>query len=1151
MGITITQYRISIGYFNSCKFSLSGVNIGFSNLTINLIFLVLIILGVLTFLRNVEINELYCFLCISLYFNRTKLRTPMSVIKAVISNENMNDVYFHLITILVLKLGGDIESNPGPNSICKFLNICHVNIRSLSRSKLLAIEASLSVVYDVITISETHLHQGVKNDLFVLKGYHDIIRRDRGENGGGIAIFIKENISFKILYKLEKPNLEAMWISLNTIEGKVIICCCYRPPDISDFWVDFQNCLDEIKTNDVQNIFILGDLNADPATRNGRKLNDLCLRNNLYCLVNEPTRITQNTATILDQIITNCPNFVKSTTVSPPVSSNDHCTVGARLSFKIKKEKAYKRTIWNYKKGDFTLFRKQLLDANFAECFETNDVDKACSMWTNKFLDTAKLCIPNKIVTIRPNDSPWYTNELRKLKRYMMKLFNKFKKSKSITDWEKYSAARSEYKNGLDNASSMFKKSLTEKLSKNKNSKSWWSTVKWLLGKGGDISYPTLNVNGKQITDNQDKAESYNDFFLSHSNIDVSNASLPDDDNFESNLTEINATEEEVRDLIECIDTTKATGPDGISPKLLYEAGSVIVPSLTKLINLSLSTSKVPNDWKIANVIPLFKKGDKNERNNYRPVSLLSCVSKILERVVFKHLFNYLRGKLLISEHQSGFQPGDSTINQLAYLYHEFSKALDEKKDVHIIFCDISKAFDKVWHPALIYKLKKMGIGGILLLWFIDYLHDRHQRVIIRGQQSEKGLIKAGVPQGSVLGPLLFLIYINDITLVTQSKMKLFADDTSLYIEFDNAEEAAEILNDDLKDIQQWADQWLVTFSAPKTKLLTCSFKNKQYAPIKFNNVELKPVKNHKHLGLTFSSNLGWTAHIGSILQSVSSMSDVLKRLKYDLDRHTIEKTYFTFIRPKLEYASIIWDNCTQQDCDELENFQLEVARTVTGARRGTSHESIYMETNWQTLKERRLLNKLKMFSKMADGKGPHYLLSLLPEKVESRRPNSRYKDDYILPKCRTATFENSFIPSTAKAWNELPAASRNTDYMVLQLKHHKKSLYYEGKRSDNIKHAQLRMNCSKLNAHLFFLHVSDTKQCSCGHDTEDSTHFLLYCPLFYVQRQIMMQALKQYIDVSNINSDLLLYGDDSLTLSVNKGVFQAIHRYISDTDRL
>jgi hypothetical protein len=368
------------------------------------------------------------------------------------------------------------------------------------------------------------------------------------------------------------------------------------------------------------------------------------------------------------------------------------------------------------------------------------------------------------------------------MKKRMMRSFHKYKRTKVPTDWEKYTKARNDYQNGLDTAESKYKKSLTDSLSSNKNSKSWWSTVKWLLGKGRNTSYPTLNVNDKDITDNKQKAEAFNDFFLSHSNIDDSNSELPDheEDDFPNNLEFIEATEQEVHDLLKCIDTSKATGPDGISPKLLYEAGATIVSSLTKLINLSLSTCKVPKHWKLANVIPLFKKGEKNDCNNYRPVSLLSCVSKILERIVFKHFFNYLRDNGLLSKDQSGFQPGDSTVNQLSFLYHTFCEALDQKKDVHIVFCDISKAFDRVWHSGLIYKLRKIGICGRLLDWFIDYLRERHQRVVIRGQESQTGIIKAGVPQGSVLGPLLFLVYINDITLLARRNMKLFADDTTL-----------------------------------------------------------------------------------------------------------------------------------------------------------------------------------------------------------------------------------------------------------------------------------------------------------------------------------------------------------------------------------
>ena len=209
----------------------------------------------------------------------------------------------------------------------------------------------------------------------------------------------------------------------------------------------------------------------------------------------------------------------------------------------------------------------------------------------------------------------------------------------------------------------------------------------------------------------------------------------------------------EVEDLVKNIDQNKASGPDGISPRILKEAGLSIVPSLTRLIKLSLQQRKVPMLWKRANVTPIHKKDDKDQLNNYRPISLLPVASKILECIVFKHVYNFLHENNFLTKHQSGFRPNDSTVNQLTYMYHEFCQALDDKKDVRIVFCDISKAFDRVWHQGLSFKLRKLGINGDLLRWFDNYLTERKQRVVIRGQFSDWGDIMAGVPQGSSLGP--------------------------------------------------------------------------------------------------------------------------------------------------------------------------------------------------------------------------------------------------------------------------------------------------------------------------------------------------------------------------------------------------------------
>ena len=241
------------------------------------------------------------------------------------------------------------------------------------------------------------------------------------------------------------------------------------------------------------------------------------------------------------------------------------------------------------------------------------------------------------------------------------------------------------------------------------------------------------------------------------------------------------------------------------------------------------------------------------------------------------------------------------------------------------------------------------------------------------------------------------------------------------------------------------------------------------------------------------------------------------------MDRYSLKRTYFTFIRPKLEYACVVWDNCSAFDKERLESFQLEIARIVTGARRGTSHELLYNDLNWLPLTERRKLIKMKKFSKIVEGSCPEYLTKLLPEKVDQLRPNSRNADNFQTLKCRTETFKNSFIPSTINLWNELPSEARCTSYFTQEIRKTCNPLFYEGSRLNNVKHAQLRMNCSKLNGHLFLLHVSDSAQCVCGHEIEDTSHFLLHCPLYDNHRQILFDSLRKLnINVDYIDINLL-----------------------------
>jgi len=1053
---------------------------------------------------------------------------------------------------------GDIQPNPGPALNLKDVSACHINIRGLNESKMTAIKTSIWNVYDIITISETFLSDNSTVDLS-LPGYHPLIRRDRPTFGGGVAVFIKENLIYRRRLEFECLGLENIWVEISSQSGKLFICTIYRPPNADDFWDQFEFNVETVKDScNNPRLLIMGDLNADFNSINGRKLKAFCQNQNLMYHVTEPTRITDNSATCLDQILSNMPNLVTEIVIDPPVCTNDHCTVGIYLNFKILRDKPYFRHIWMYKEGDYVGFRNALSSFNWDICFINKSVTEACNMWTETVLNFARTFIPNKNVLIRPKDLPWYNNELRKLKRNLIRVFKKARRVKSEYQWGRYKELKKVYNERLVTAENEYYASRNESLSTSHNSKFWWKTVNEVLGRKNNDTYPPLfnESNNTYINNNLEKATMFNNFFLSHNHVDTTNASIPVDE-VELGvpiLSDVRATEQDVYDYISTIDPSKATGPDGISPRLLKLADRAIVPSLTRLVNMSLQENIVPDSWKAANVIPLHKKDDRDKLNNYRPVSILPAASKVLERIVFKHMYNFFHTNKLLTDNQSGFRQKDSTINQLAYLYHTFCNALDLKQDIRVVFCDIHKAFDKVWHDGLIFKLNQMGVRGNVLEWLKDYLNSRKQRVIIKGETSDWGSIEAGVPQGSVLGPLLFLVYINDIVQNVNCGIKLFADDTILHLELDDPLLTANILNDSLNSINSWANKWLVEFSPSKTKTMCISLKQDSQVsdfPLKFNNVPLEEVHSHKHLGIVFNDKLKWSNHIDYIINSVKKITDVFRKLKFKLDRKTLHNIYVTFVRPKLEYGSILYDDCTEWDKNRLECVQLTFARVICGAKKGTSHDAIYKETSLPKLECRRKESKLTFMHKTVNKNVPPYLHDILPHS-HNVHYNLRNNDEQKQFHFHTVKFQKSLYPDCIKLWNELDSSVRQVEslsiFKKLVLNSLVPNVLYNGfTRVLSIIHAQLRMKCSNLRSDLFKLHVIDSPQCLCMTGIEDSFHYFFECPLYNQERVRLFNKIQP---ICNISIDTLLFGNELLSFEENIEIFKYIETYIHETER-
>ena len=466
-------------------------------------------------------------------------------------------------------------------------------------------------------------------------------------------------------------------------------------------------------------------------------------------------------------------------------------------------------------------------------------------------------------------------------------------------------------------------------------SKKWWGISKSLFRNKYYSPMPDLLVNGDIISDTKQKADSLNEYFTAQTQIpNDTNSPIPLVSLSTHSLSVVETDELEVLNLLSNVDISKACGLDNISNRIIKLCAIGIHKPFTRLLNTSFRLGQYPNAWKFANVIPLFKKDNRQVRSNYRPISLLVNLSKICEKIVFMRLYNFLENCGFFYRFQSGFRPCDSTVMQLIYIVNKIYNALERGNEVRAVFLDISKAFDRVWHKGLIAKLRSIGINGSLLLWFESYLTGRQQRVIIEGTSSEWKNIKAGVPQGSVLGPLLFLIYINDIATNISSDCFLFADDSLLMEEVISPVDSANKLNNDLSTISAWSNQWLITMNPEKTEtmIFTCERDKPFHPPLYMTNTTIRDVTSHEHLGVTLALNLSWRPHILKIHQKASKKLNMLKPLKFILKRKTLDVLYKSLVRSCLDYADIIWDGCTETDSDLLEKLQIDAARLVTGA---------------------------------------------------------------------------------------------------------------------------------------------------------------------------------------------------------------------------
>ena len=1162
MGVSLSEYRARIGrnYDNAMKCS-HGMSpfINWSNIHSCL----LILFGG----KDALTLSLFAFI-IPQYNNRAIPRDFDTDFNALFSlsptspgkltSESLTCILIlSLLLSLLLLTCGDIHPNPGPPAP-ENISIVHNNICSL-QNKVPFVEAELTR-FDIITLSETWLYESFPKEKLIITGYHPPLRLDREDKGGGgVAIYVKESLYYKHRPDLHVPGLEALWIEADINRETMLIGCFYRSPTEPVSYCDLIDESIRLALRTPHKVFVLGDFNLDCKDSLNRYIQRIMNLNGLQQMVTEPTRYKGDSITLIDLILTPCPEIVHTAGVLPAVKSDHRC-----IYLEIKNSRpinhSFKRTLYIYSKLNEQEFLNKASAIDWNEVVTTGTVDYAAELFSKKLFDIGKACMPVKTIVVKDKDAPWITEEIKKFIKKKQSIHTLAKTLDSVWSWNLFKHIRNQLVDMIRNRKEEYEKDLENRINSQINfgNKDWWKLVNSFFNRQNALSseIPPLKDadSGEIIYSPETKAELFNSYFAKQSLINNTDDDPPNIQENDLAAPVLVFTSEMVKKIIKDLDQRKAVGPDLIHNKLLVKAINIISGPLASLFTRSLEESKFPKIWKIAHVTPIHKKGDKNLCTNYRPISLLSCVGKVMEKCIQKHLLDFLRENNLLTTSQSGFIPGDSTSYQLLSIYDDFCKTFDQQCTTQALFFDISKAFDRVWHRGLIHKLNAIGVRGSLLNWFTDYLSNRMQAVVIKGKTSTYKAVTSGVPQGSVLGPTLFLIYINDIVTGIQSEVKLFADDTSMYLRMDDGLRRTAILNADIQNILTWSRLWKVDFNPTKTELLTLSnHRQPDTHPLMFENNTLLETHTHKHLGVVLQNDCRWKSHIEMIIAKIRPQIACLRSFKHKFNRKTLEILYKAYILPHLDYADVVWDNCSIALTNELENTHLDALRTITGSVRGTSHIKLYTESGFIPLKVRRERHKLTLFFKMVHGLVPAYLTANLPPLVSDINPYHRRRPlERQVPQFRTELYRSSFFPSTTVLWNNLPDSIKNVSSLshfkrCLSVNDHRVPPYYLiGSRKAQAIHCKLRLNMSDLHNDMFNRFLTEDKSCDCGFTEENACHYLLNCTRFNAARATTINILPPMAT----SIDTLLFGNTDLALPFNYYVFHTVQEFILNSER-
>lgn len=909
------------------------------------------------------------------------------------------------------------------------MNILYTNAQSLPGKINELVAQSQILLPDIILIAETWLNDEISNATLAIPGYNieQDLRKDRCDTtngiGGGLLVYTKENTRVVAIDENNEFNQYCKFI-LTTEEGPIQFILIYRPPSLGERNLE-ELC--KLATGlDVKTIMI-GDFNV-PGTdwhrlisdKKGRNFMELTIRENLEQLVDFSTHIKGN---ILDLVITNCPDIIVAVEDVGRLGTSDHVMINVTIGVGLKNTiPGEKRLNWN--RANFGEIRQELAEIDWKRKLKYGKADDNWETFKSIINKVTDKHVP-KTVYKNMGRPRWVNRDILQMLKKKKSIWTRLKREGGDLNRREYNDIEKQVKKAIIKSKRRLEKELAN--SSDRNGKKFRSYVKAKTKTRVTVG-PLKDSSGAVLTGNKEMANELNKFFSSVFTREDLNTVPRKDLETAVRLETIRITEKEIIKKIEALKADSAAGPDKISPRFLKETRFEVATPLKIIMEKSLKEGTVPEDWKMAHVVPIYKKGAKGVAGNYRPVSLTSVPCKMMESLIKDAVMAHLLDNKLINDSQHGFMPGRSCATNLIQFFENVTKYADKGVPVDIFYLDFAKAFDKVPTERLLTKLKAKGVDGRILEWLRVWLSGRQQKVTIGGEFSEECEVESGVPQGTVMGPCLFTVFIDDLDMCAAMIEQIikFADDTKGMQPIRGPEDR-DRLQDCLDNLYRWAMDWGMQFNTDKCKIMHIGRNNPRYE-YKMGGVKLGVVEEEKDVGIIIHNSLKPAKHCRKAATKALSVLGQIRRNFHFRDRHVFLKLYKQYVRPHVEFASPAWAPSLKSDIEVIEKVQMKAVKMVSGLVSNDYGERC-AELGLETLEERRVIQDMAQVHKIITGKDKLKKEELFKFVSGGHGQGTRLARDPLnlrAEKAKTETRKGTFTQRIVTTWNNIDARTKS-----------------------------------------------------------------------------------------------------------------------------